>query len=155
MEKKFNIFEQGAQKNPKPTPKPAPANHPFGFEQTAKDTQLEEFNPAVMTVTDVQNMIGKAKQLHDEIDRHLDDLFQKSGWSIKQIRTYLDNPNNFSSADWEKIQGERKRLLNSLKTDKEMAEAPNEDLKPPSSEPQSKERRSKMIGARRNWIPMR
>jgi hypothetical protein len=108
-----------------------------------------------MTMSDVEKMIKKVREMHDEIDRKLDDIFQKSGWSTKQIKTYLDNPNNFSPEEWERVQYERKTLIKSLKTEGDLEKEESQSNQPKPTEGGSKERRGKMIGARRNWIPMR
>lgn len=164
MDQNFNIFDEAAKqgghphkmnKTGKSSEPPMPAN-PFGLERKAENKiVLEELDPNVMTVSDVEKMIVRVREMHDEIDRKLDDIFQKSGWSTKQIKMYLDNPNNFSHEEWERIQKERKNLLNTLKTDSELEKEQSQSSKPKEPEVSGKERRGKMIGARRNWIPMR
>jgi hypothetical protein len=67
---------------------------------------------------------------------------------------HLDNPNNFTSEEWERVQKERQKLLNSLKTEQELKAPEKGELKPEQATKLNKERRSKTIGARRNWISM-
>ncbi|MBA2368566.1 MAG: hypothetical protein H0V82_06040 [Candidatus Protochlamydia sp.] len=165
MDQNFNIFDEAAKQGGRPhkmTPKPGKASsppvpaNPFGLERKVEnELLLEELDPNVMKLSDVEKMITTVRQMHDEIDRKLDDIFQKSGWSTKQIKMYLDNPNNFSAEEWERIQKERKTLLNSIKTDTDLENEKNQSNKPKEPEGPGKERRGKMIGARRNWIPMR
>jgi hypothetical protein len=127
----------------------------FGLEnKPAVLKELERLDPDQMTLTDAMDMISKTKVLHDEIDKKLDEIFQKTGWSTKQIKMHLDNPNNFTSEEWERVQKERQKLLNSLKTEQELKAPEKGELKPEQATKLNKERRSKTIGARRNWISM-
>ncbi|SPJ31566.1 hypothetical protein [Candidatus Protochlamydia amoebophila] len=127
----------------------------FGLENKSSPlTELDQFDPDKMTLSDVENMISKVKILHDEIDRKLDDIFQKSGWTSKQIKTYLDNPNNFTVDEWEKVQRDRQKLMNTLKTGKDLQAASISNAKTEQNSKLTRERRGKTIGARRNWISM-
>ncbi|WP_213105461.1 hypothetical protein [Candidatus Protochlamydia amoebophila] len=127
----------------------------FGLENKSNPlTELDQFDPDKMTLSDVENMISKVKILHDEIDRKLDDIFQKSGWTSKQIKTYLDNPNNFTVDEWEKVQRDRQKLMNTLKTGKDLQAASISSVQTEQNSKLTRERRGKTIGARRNWISM-
>lgn len=166
MDQRSSIFDEASRKNgrakssSKPATTPVAAKSvPFGLESKKENlVELDQFDPETMTVKDVERMISSVRQLHDEIDRKLDEIYQKSGWSPKYIQTYLDNPNNFTREEWERVQQERQNFLNSLKTEKELAMAPTSKTKSQrerEAAQSTKERRGKTIGARRNWIPMK
>ncbi|CUI15714.1 conserved hypothetical protein [Candidatus Protochlamydia naegleriophila] len=166
MDQRSSIFDEASRKRGEAKPSNRPANKPaaaqsdpFGLDRKKEaQVELDQFDPETMTLKDVERMISNVRQLHDEIDRKLDEIYQKSGWSPKYIETFLDNPNNFTREEWERVQLERQNFLNSLKTEKELAMAPATKTKSQQDREtlqSTKERRGKTIGARRNWIPMK
>lgn len=165
MDQRSSIFDEasrkdrGAKSSSRPATKPTAQSVPFGLDSKKEmQVELDQFDPETMTLKDVELMISRVRQLHDEIDRKLDEIYQKSGWSPKYIETFLDNPNNFTREEWEKVQLERQNFLDSLKTEKELAMAPaakTKSQKDRETSQSTKERRGKTIGARRNWIPMK
>jgi hypothetical protein len=105
---------------------------------------------------DIKTMVDRFKNLHDQIDRKLDELFQKTGWNPRYIKDYLENPNNFSSQEWERVQKERQSLLTHLyKGLGKNVEEIQKIEKIKAREKASKDRKGKTLGARKNWIPMR
>lgn len=106
-------------------------------------------------------IIEQIKQKHNEVDLMINEVLEKTGWTPKYLKTFLDNPNNFSNEEWEGVQKQRKELLDSTKTPKELQEQEEKRKKTPLAREQThdpkvaKERRSKTVAARRNWLPMR
>ncbi|WP_068467681.1 hypothetical protein [Candidatus Protochlamydia phocaeensis] len=164
MAQQSNIFDEAARKSRTPikatsqNAAPAPQPSPF-FAQQSEAKELSEFNPSTMTLKDVADMLVQVRRMHDELDRKLDEVYQKSGWSPKYIKDYLDNPNNFTAKQWGRLEEQRRALMNTLKTEEEKVEEAKkakEPVTPPAdSSKMGKERRGKMLGARRNWISMR
>jgi hypothetical protein len=107
---------------------------------------------------DIKSMMNKMKELHDDIDHQLDEAYQKSGWSSVEIKQFLDNPNNFDSKEWQRVQSERNALLSTI-WDKIKGEQDNPFITAPEvpkqQNPTNRERKAKMGAARRNWISMR
>jgi hypothetical protein len=105
--------------------------------------------------SDIKNMLEKMRGLHDELERKLEDAFQKTGWNPSHIKKYLENPNNFNSHEWERVQRERKAMLNSIwKKLGKNVEQVQKDEKIKAGEKAYKDRKGKTLGSRRNWIPM-
>ncbi|MBN9379104.1 MAG: hypothetical protein BGO14_08915 [Chlamydiales bacterium 38-26] len=103
---------------------------------------------------EINDMLNKMYRMQEDIQSRLGEIYDNAGLSTNQIKTYLNNPNNFSPEIWQKIQSQRdlleKKILDVLKLyakkeKKGFLSGPGEI---------SKERRSKTLGARRNWIPM-
>lgn len=125
MEKR-NIFEEaGAGKGPK---KAAP------LPKTSNE--------------DLQAALKRAHQAHDELQKNLEKLYQKSGLSPKQIEQFLDNPDNLTEK-LQKLLKEKRDLL------KKMSSGPGwEKLEKAKEEPEDKKRKTKTLGKRQRWISM-
>ena len=101
-------------------------------------------------------------KLHDKIAANVDEILQKTGWTPKYLESYLSNPNNFNSVQWEALNKERKSLMDSIKTpadlkkdEEERKKRPQTQMNTPDDPSLAKERRKKSMGARRNWMPIR
>ncbi|MBA3722417.1 MAG: hypothetical protein H0W88_08440 [Parachlamydiaceae bacterium] len=104
---------------------------------------------------DINKIFAKMKKMHDEIEVKLDEVYRKSGLDFKNIRTYLDNPSNFTSQEWERIQNQRNNLWQQIGESPAATHIKEKKLLDTDTEKKSKERKAKQVGARRNWIPMR
>lgn len=122
---------------------------PYAQEKSPVEESLNKKN---MTVTEVMKMIEKYRKMHDQLDRQLDEVYQKSGFTPRQIQDYLANPNNFNEQEWERIQKKRQEFEKSFNVKKEGGLAKpllNQQFK------ETKPRRTKNVGVRRNWIEVR
>lgn len=122
--------------------------------------------------------LGEAKALVKNLEEKgrkfknlLDDLYRMSRSSPDAIFNYLKNPSNFSPKEWESLNEKRNELVESLHLSPEkrkfwerfVPSQPNRQsstksaFKPSGSPVESnpQERRKKLGGARRGWIPMR
>ena len=80
------------------------------------------------------------------------------------VEDYLNNPNNFTNAQWENIQIQRKGIITKLEselggvfnrgTPGATSILKKKDAFSPPDKPE-KERKGKTRGARHNWIPVR
>jgi hypothetical protein len=149
----------------KPSPKPlkdsSPPPLPFAHHIKEGKKAVKE-NHKDEEADESMQMIQHMREMHDEIDRMINELLEKTGWTPKYLELYLRNPDNFVTADWENLQAQRKELMDSIKTPKDLREEEEREKKGPikrdniAHDPQiAKERRSKTVAARRNWLPMR
>lgn len=148
----FSIFDNLSKK-------PLPNSKSTFEESLSRNHEETDSNKSSQ---EIYQMIDKMVKIHDEIERKLDDAFQKSGLTPKYIETYLSNPSNFNNAQWDSIQKKREQLLSQV--GKKVNEA-SESLVSPikaiskaeekTTDKTEKERKTKMIGSRRNWIPIR
>ena len=108
---------------------------------------------------EVFEMLNKMKRMHRDIELKLEESYQNLGYNPKTLRQFLENPDNFSNEQWEKIQVQRsgiiKKLENQLQISFDIVSLPTEQISTKVFEKTEKERKSKTRGARRNWISMR
>src|SRR4051812_46676827 len=98
-------------------------------------------------------MLTKMQRMHDELELKLDQIYQNSGIDPGAVKNYLNNPNNFNSREWERIQSQRETMWSRMGLKSSVDE--EKFKKQQELDKVSKERKSKSLGARRNWIPMR
>lgn len=114
--------------------------------------------PAVSDV-EIQEMITKMRNIHDEIEIKLEETFRKAGLDASMIRSYLRNPNNFNTTEWNSIQSNRQAFLNpiwaGIAGDMQKVADLQKQYKKKEMDKSSKERKGKFLGSRRNWIPLR
>lgn len=161
-----NIFEEAGRSKPKPKPKPASASPmqskeketvPFGTSKNKEELDKLIHHPTSIKLKDVDQVIVRVREMHDEIEKKLEAIYQKTGLTPKYVRDYLANPNNFNSFEWDRIQKNRQELLGSLLGSTKVEETQEQKAKSAekATEKSTKERRGKMVGTRKNWIPIR
>lgn len=103
---------------------------------------------------EINMMLNKMARMQEDIRARLNEIYNSSGVSFNQIKNFLDNPSNFPPDVWQKIQSQRDVL------EKRIGDVLQSIAKKPKAGPMgmkgevSKERKSKTLGSRRNWIPM-
>jgi hypothetical protein len=126
-----NIFEAASQlekkrheKEAKKEAPPAPAAAP----QPVQNPQLAE-------------IFQRCKQLHNEITKSLDQAFKQGGITPTQLRTYVSRPQNFSQADWQSLEQQKKKTESMIQELKDKVEkgATGELPKPEQIRPETKE----------------
>lgn len=151
----FSIFSGQAHSKPKKSDPAAPST-PKNGKSVPEKTDV----PPKEQDNEISQMIEKMRNMHDDLARKLDDTYQKTGLTPKYIDSFLANPNNFDNKQWEKIQQRRQELMRTIGTkindaSEGLASPINVQQKKESGITTEKERKSKTIGARRNWIQMR
>lgn len=119
------------------------------FEEAAAGKGPKKAPPLPKTNNeDLQAALKRAHQAHDELQKNLEKLYQKSGLSPKQIEQFLDNPDNVG----EKLQKFLKEKRDVLK---KMSTGPGwEKAEKASEETADKKRKTKTLGKRQRWISM-
>lgn len=150
----FSIFSSNAHssKPKKPLIKP---NKPAASSPPAHTASKKSFP----LDAEIHVMIEKMRKMHDEINRKLDETYQLTGLDPRFIKNYLNNPNNFQTDEWDRVQKERKARLSSviehLKAEMRSKSIDSNRIGQKEMQAITKERRSKTLGSRRNWISMR
>lgn len=124
-----------------------------------------------LTVDEAKALVKNLEEKGDKLKKLLDNLYSMSGSSPDAISNYLKNPSNFSPKEWESMKEKRNELVEMLNLPPEKRKlwerfAPSQAgsssstkaaFKPSGAPAESKpeERRKKLGGARRGWIPMR
>lgn len=124
-----------------------------------------------LTLDEAKILVKNLEEKGKKFKNLLDDLYGMSRSSPDAILNYLKNPSNFSPKEWESLNEKRNALVESLHLSPEKRKywerfAPSQANRPSSAQPAFKpsgspdeshpqERRKKLGGARRGWIPMR
>lgn len=142
MEKQhpFNIFGSSKESTGK---KPAKTHPPPANVQQKTPTE---------TIQSVNATIKKIFEMQEELKTKLEDIYEKTGLSRKEIEDFLKNPKNFPPGKWEQIQKDRALLEEKIQAiigvdKKHVAKQEESKL--------SKDRKGKLLGGRKNWIPIR
>ncbi len=125
------------------------------FEQAGKNKGVKKDQPPEkvlpkLTREELEKLIQDVYQQHDQFERRLDELYQKSGFSPHTISQYLGNPQNLSEAQRKVLEERRNRLKRELgfKKGKEVK------IKPKESDDTTAKRKGKTLGGRKGWISM-
>jgi hypothetical protein len=115
----------------------------------------KDSNSSFSNLNDALNMIGYYKKKHDEITRQLNEVYQQTGVTQSYIESFLNNPSNFETKEWERIQRQRQALMKSFGLGAEIQQIKKEKKHAKPAESTRMKERRKTVGARRKWIPMR
>lgn len=166
----FDLFSRGPSR--KPQSQPSSARHPAAAQPPVRSVpskvaeskpdapakKIPEKKPPIdVFPPEMREMIDKIKEMHDQLNRKLEATYAQLGWDPKAIKSFLDNPNNFTPQQWNLLQKERKALLGDMwsKLGKGDQKDFEEKEQRKETEKAAKDRKGKMLGARRNWISMR
>lgn len=140
VDKPFSIFDSPAKKQPEEKKSKSPSAPAPPLKPVPINSEVDE-------------LIGKMKTMHDDLERKLDEVYRQNGMDKRTIKNYLDNPSNFTPEQWERVQEDRKLRLETLakKIGAELPTALVEAVK----EVKKTDKSRKSLGVRRNWIPMR
>lgn len=142
-ESPFNIFSASVKKKtsadpapiqPEPIPSP-PATH--------KKTQIDP---------EITKVLNKIYEMRDDLETQMGDLFKKTGMSRFEIESFLNNPTNYPKGKWDKIQTEKKILEDKLDS---ILGVDNKEKVKKAEVNTAKERKGKLLGGRKKWIPIR
>jgi hypothetical protein len=137
-----NIFDEAGKKSApsKKNEAALPLEVPSMPNVTISDDQLAE-------------MFERAKRMKVEIEEKLQEVYDKTGLTRKQVETYMKDPKNFTVQEWQNIQIGRKDWEGRL--EHLMGQEYKQKRAKAVQDQSSKERKGKTLGARKNWIPMR
>lgn len=115
-----------------------------------------------MTLKEALEKINEMQKFCDDVENKLEEFYHMSGTSPQYLESYINNPNNFTADEFERINKERKALMakimlpEDIQKEEEKAKKTPKTMQEEVDNPKSaKERRKKGAGVRRNWIPMR
>lgn len=153
------MFDPSIQ--PKASPKfkkSTPGKEPSKAEEPPMAESPPEPTPKGSKISDeeLKKQLSLAKEKHKEIEQQLETFLMKSGLSKEMIKTFLDNPNNFTTAGWKILQSKRDNLTQKIwdhiggeKSDEATLIKAKQKLKGASVQ------KGKTLGARKKWLPMR
>lgn len=151
-----NIFDaSGKAKKPEASPRAIPSSAPKKPESVMEPVILH--SDQLLNLhhdPEINVMLNKMTRMQEDINTKLGEIYDGSGVSINQIKNFLNNPSNFPPEVWQRIQSQRDVL------EKKIGDVLQHMIKKAKVGPMgvkgevSKERKSKTLGSRRNWIPM-
>lgn len=141
MDKDKNIFETAAKKLGRKDKKPEP-----------KEKKNVEPPPTrAYRDPQVDAMMQQIREMNQDLKSQMESISKKTGLSYDELKKLVDNPKNFSPADWAFLQ-KNKQLLGDKVWG--VVGIPNKP-KAKQRENVAGERKAKTLGARKKWIPMR
>lgn len=109
---------------------------------------------------EVQRMLDRMKWMKQDLDDKMEALKKKSGLNDEQFEKYIQHLAGLDIVKLEESKKKRaeleEKILNVVGPSNQQRALQIQSTEPPKSKPLTeKERKSKTIGARRNWLPMR
>lgn len=154
----FSMFGKAAQRPPKKVLKSKPpVQH---VKKASPPPQTEVSAPTISGTAianldpEIQAMITRMRDMHKDIEGRLNKIYETSGLSPSQIKSFAENVSNFTPEEWRKLQSNRAEIEAKLlaflgprvKAEKQRL----------MTDKMTKERKAKTVAARKkNWIPMR
>jgi|688.fasta_scaffold16531_13 hypothetical protein len=99
---------------------------------------------------EIASMLQKIDDMKLDLQKKLDYIKNRMGWSNDQIQQFMNNPKNFPPKEWERIQQTKNALGDKVWAAIGLELKP----KPRTRENIAGERKGKTLGARKKWIPM-
>lgn len=157
----FDLFGSGSKKPLKPSKK-TPAPPPPKPESLPSEDHLpsnaappppsDNRRRKVQLNPELTRMLERIFEMREDIRKQMEAIFEKTGLSQLEIENFLNNPRNYPPGKWEKIQNEKKMLEEKL--DKALGITKKQKAQQQEAKT-AKDRKGKLLGSRKNWIPMR
>lgn len=102
---------------------------------------------------EVRAMLMRIHEMKNDLEKKLTNIYEKAALSKIDIEEFLDNSDNFTKKEWDRIQKNKDALIQNLS----LVFTPEDTVRkqPKSKEKLAKERRGKTLGVRKKWIPVR
>jgi len=106
---------------------------------------------------ELQASIEKMQDNLDAMQREAERILKKTGMTKEQMESYVNNPNNFSKEEWDRVESAKKEVR---KFEEDMFKAlgkdPEEMQKQAIKEKERKQKQKQrlMTPKKKNWIPI-
>ena len=145
----FNIFNQPKKDLGKKSEKPS-ALGPLHPPKTAPSSPAVGGEPA--SNFDAMETLNKMKAMDDDLQKKMDQICELCGMSRGELKVYLENPQNFQSNRWIKVQSLKEQLEEKIYGVLGI-EQKKKDIKKKKTK-LAKDRKGKTLGGRKGWIQM-
>lgn len=98
-------------------------------------------------------MIERMNEMRRDIDNKIEEVSKKHGISREQVMQYLSNPANFTPEQWAFLSGKQQAFFNNIQSN--LGGAAELPAGKESSTTTAENRKNKLAGSRRKWIPTR
>jgi hypothetical protein len=148
-----NIFD-AAGRPPEKKKKKKPLDSSFQGSTVPKSHV--ESNPSFTTSTvgdmEVEDMIKKLRNMDQDLQNKMQRICELSGMTKKEVEKFIENPHNFTDAQWRKVQLEKDQLEEKIYTAIGV-KAKKRILKKKKMK-LAKGRKGKTLGGRKGWLQM-
>lgn len=109
-------------------------------------------NVSAISDTDVEKMLKKLRDMDDDLQNRMDKIAELSGMSPKEVKRFIENPDNFPPEEWSRMQRKRDALEKKIyagigvEYQKRVIKKKKRKI--------AKGRKGKTLGARKGWIQM-
>lgn len=141
-----NVDADASLKNTPPPPLP--------FAKDIKKPAMKPSSMEKMTTKEALQVVKDLKKTHLDIENKLHELYEKTGWTPRQLQKYLTDHSNFTPEQLGQLEKEREALLKSFEMTDELEKQIKADLSGGGVR-KEKSRKSKTAQVRRSWIPMK
>jgi hypothetical protein len=150
----MNVFGSSAKKQKKKAEKD-PSSPPTGSYPPPPTTHRTRTSVKIPTLNpEVTEMLNRMDSMRRELEDKVNEIVQKSGWSKDRVWGFLNKTKQFKQEQWEKMENEvnsfNLKVWTSLGWEWSV-KTPKHDV----VQHVSQEKKARMIGGRRRWIPMR
>lgn len=97
-------------------------------------------------------MIRKIQEMDNDLQQKMAKVYELSGMTKRELETYIENPQNFSNAEWLKAQSSKEKLEEKIYANIDVVEKKKQLQKKKLK--MSKDRRGKTLGGRKGWLQM-
>lgn len=108
--------------------------------------------PISLDDPELNDMFAKIYKMKDDLDNKFSRVREITGLSGSEISNYLNNPNNFTPFQWKQMEMDKKQAEEKLYLG--LGKGSKEKSAKKLVEKKTKERRGKMLGARKKWLQM-
>lgn len=109
-------------------------------------------NLSVITDMDVEKMLKKLRDMDDDLQQRMDKIAELSGMSPREVKRFIENPDNFPPEEWSRMQRKRDDLEKQIYSG--IGIEYQKQIMKKKKKKIAKERRGKTLGARKGWIQM-
>lgn len=149
-----NIFEEASRSRvPRRIERKPEVEEEVKQSQIVDNVNVESSSSAALSNEDADVMLSKMHTMRRELEEKMDDVISLAGVSKEEVTTFLDNPDNFSPTEWEKVKEKKEELAKMAM--QITGQKDNKRKVARKEEADTKKLRQKSLGGRKRWIPMR
>lgn len=101
---------------------------------------------------DVEEMLKKLRNMDDDLQKRMDNICVLSGMSPKEVKRFIENPDNFSTEDWSRMQEKKEALEKKIYSG--IGDESKKNVLRKKKKKMQKGRRGRTLGGRKGWIQM-
>lgn len=132
-----------------------PSKHVRKKKKKIKRKSALEAPPSNMSAagdTEIDTMLKKLRNMDDDLQNRMEKIAELSGMSTKEVKRFIENPDNFPSEEWSRIQRKKDDLEKKIYAG--IGIEYQKRVQQKKKKKMQKGRRGKTLGSRKGWIQM-